>query len=71
MINDIQLIKESIYNKSIYDHLKILLNKYGNVNKCQSYFHKYGKYSNFSKSGHRIAWIELNDHIPRILNIEE
>ena len=53
------------------DHLKILLNKYGNVNKCQSYFHKYGKYSNFSKSGHRIAWIELNDHIPRILNIKE
>ena len=52
-------------------HLKILLSKYGNVNKCQSYFHKYGNYSIFSKSGHRIAWIDLKCPTPRILNIGE
>ena len=51
--------------------LGILLCKYGNVNKVQSYFHRYGKYSNFTKSGHRIAWIDLEGHIPRILNIRE
>ena len=39
--------------------------------KLFGYFHKYGKYSNFNKSGHRIAWIDLKDNIPRILNIRE
>ena len=53
------------------DQLKILLSKFGNVNKCQSYFHRFGKYSNFSKSGHRIAWIDLKGHIPRTLKITE
>ena len=53
------------------EQLKVLLSKYGEVNKCQSYFHKYGKYSNLNKSGHRIAWIDIKSHIPRILNIKE
>ena len=53
------------------DHLKLLLSNYGKVNKCQSYFHRYGKYSNFNKSGHRIAWIDLEIHIPRVLHIKK
>ena len=53
------------------EQLKILLSKYGEVNKCQNYLHNYGKYSNLNKSGHRIAWIDLKSHIPRIINIKE
>ena len=53
------------------EQLKILLSKYGEVNKCQTYFHKYGKYSSLNKSGHRIAWIDIKSPIPRILNIKE
>ena len=48
-----------------YDHI------YGNINKCQSYFHRYGKYCDLTKSRHRIVWIDLKGHIPLIIDIKE
>ena len=53
------------------DDLSILFGNFGTVNKCQSYFHRYGDYSNLSKSGPRLIWVSLDGHIPRVLHIPE
>ena len=53
------------------NELSNMLRKFGDVSKCQSYFRQYGKYSKFSKSGKRRVWMNLKDHIPQTLTINQ
>ena len=48
-----------------------ILKSYGDVLKCQTYFHNYGKYNKCKKSGIRIAWMNIKSHIPPTINIKQ
>ena len=52
------------------DVLTQILQKYGEVEKCQNYFRKFGKYCKLKKSGDRIAWMQLTQMIPQSLYIK-
>ena len=51
--------------------LKIILQQYGEIYKCQNYYRKFGKYSKLNKTGDRIVWMKLYDQIPQKLNIKK
>ena len=53
------------------EKLSQLLQRYGDVEKCQSYYRIYGNYTKCTISGHRIAWIDLKTHIPQTLHINQ
>ena len=50
--------------------LKIILEKYGEIYKCQNYYRKFGKYSELDKTGDRIVWMKPFDHIPQQLEFK-
>ena len=47
-----------------------ILQTYGDVFKCQTYFRNYGKYTKCKKSGIRIVWMNIKTHIPCTINIK-
>ena len=51
--------------------LKLMLQRYGEVYKCQNYFRKFGKYKELKKTGVRIIWMKINEHIPESLKIKQ
>ena len=51
--------------------LTVMMQKFGIIHKCQSYFRIFGKYSNLKKSGDRVMWISIHGHIPKTLNISK
>ena len=51
------------------DQLTGMMRKFGVIHKCQSYYKIFGKYDNLTKSGDRVIWISINEHIPRSLYI--
>ena len=53
------------------DMLTIMLQKYGNVYKCQNYYKTFGKYRQLNKSGDRIVWMKLKEQIPQSLQINQ
>lgn len=48
-----------------------ILQNYGDVINCQTYFRKYGKYTNCKKSGIRIAYMNIKTPIPHTINIKQ
>ena len=50
--------------------LKIILENYGEIYKCQNYYRKFGKYSELDKTGDRIVWMKPFDHIPQKLEFK-
>ena len=50
-------------------HLSGMLRKYGLVYKCQNFHRSFAKYSKLKKTGDRIVWMKLSEHIPETLNI--
>ena len=53
------------------DMLKMMLQSYGDVYKCQNYFRKFGDYSNLNKTGDRVVWMKLKKQIPQSLRINK
>ena len=51
------------------DKLSNILHKFGVVYKCMNYYRTFGKYKNLNKSGDRIVWMKINQHIPQTLYI--
>ena len=49
--------------------LSNMLQKFGDIYKCQSYFRKYGKYNKFTKSGKRVIWMNIKEHIPQSITL--
>ena len=50
--------------------LKIILQKYGEIYKCQNYYRKFGKYNELDKTGDRIVWMKPFSHIPQQLEFK-
>ena len=53
------------------DTLTHMLERFGDVYKCQSYFRQFGKYSKFNKSGKRRVWMKIKEQIPQSLTINQ
>ena len=64
---EISCVPFSVTNKQ----LSCMLRKYGKIYKCQNHYRTFGKYSELKKSGDRIIWMKLQDHIPQTLNINK
>ena len=64
---EISCVPFSVTNKQ----LSVMLRKYGKMYKCQNHYRTFGKYSELKKSGDRIIWMKLHDHIPQTLNISK
>ena len=52
------------------DILKMLLQRYGEVYKCKNHYRMFGKYRQLNKTGDRIVWMRLHDHIPQTVKIK-
>ena len=51
------------------DKLSTILQKFGVVYKCMNYCRTFGKYKKLNKSGDRLVWMKINQHIPQTLFI--
>ena len=51
--------------------VKSMLRKFGDIYKCQTYYRKFGKYTKFSSSGKRVVWMNIKEHIPQSLTINQ
>ena len=51
--------------------LKSMLENFGDIYKCQTYYRKFGKYNKFSSSGKRVVWMNIKEHIPQSLTINQ
>ena len=53
------------------DQLTGMMQNFGVIHKTQSYFKIFGKYDNLTKSGDRVMWISIHEHIPQSLYISK
>ena len=51
--------------------LESMVQHFGDIYKCQTYYRKFGKYNKFSSSGKRVVWMNIKEHIPQILTINQ
>ena len=47
-----------------------MLSRYGEIYKCQNYHRTFGRYNKLKRTGDRIVWMKLREHIPQLLNIK-
>ena len=52
------------------NQLSGMLSRYGDVYKCQNYHRTFGRYDKLKRTGDRIVWMKLREHIPQSLNIK-
>ncbi|CAL4132724.1 unnamed protein product [Meganyctiphanes norvegica] len=53
------------------DTLIKVFQKFGEVEKCQFYFRKYGKYSKLEHTGERTVWMKLTQQVPQSIFIKQ
>ena len=52
-------------------NLSGMFSKFGEIYKCQNYYRTFGRYSKLNRTGDRIIWMRLSEHIPQSLNIRK